>query len=137
MAVHDSIHSALSFLRNLNDPTLQQELLQDETAVAAAAEHRRLVGERVRRRGLDLEAIFAEDSRRLEDYPGPHCLLPNEIIELLQQRVLMSNRHEHIVGCVFCRAALQVAEPRPARLALFLDELRDLRNLRDQTEVSR
>lgn len=71
----------------------------------------------------DLLGKFVDDILE-SDYPGPHCLEPNEVEEFAELGVLPPDRLAHVDGCEMCKYLLANTEPSEERVSEFVEELR-------------
>jgi hypothetical protein len=73
------------------------------------------------------QAVLAGDRERADSssYPGPDCLLPDEVEALLSSGAsLDADRAEHVTTCSGCTALLASAVPFPVELEHILRQVR-------------
>jgi hypothetical protein len=83
--------------------------------------------ELARQRGTDAQEILRRNREavRSSDYPGPDCLVPEEIESFFADSVGMEEeRAEHARNCAGCSALLASAGVDPAEIERFLTQVR-------------
>lgn len=70
-------------------------------------------------RGQTAEEFLEEAERRLKEfpYPGPDCLLPEDIVALGETGKLLAAQQKHADACPFCGSLVNSLVPSEARVA--------------------
>lgn len=94
--------------------------------------------ELARQRGTDAQEILRQDREVAQSsgYPGPDCLVPDEIESFFADPVGMeAGRAEHAMSCAACSALLASAGADPSEIERILEEVRKQPRMVSPAEV--
>lgn len=82
--------------------------------------------EEAKRQGTTWQQVLDDDleAARATGYPGPECLLPDEVERFFIDGFLAAARMEHTANCTACSSLLESAAPEPAEIQRILAEVR-------------
>lgn len=95
--------------------------------VLAAEEARVIEGaQRANKLGEAAQETLEEDLKRMREasYPGPECLMPDELEEIAAAEELPEGAAAHLAACKDCSALLAAIQPDPDKVEQILQAVR-------------
>lgn len=60
------------------------------------------------RRGIVAEELLRRAQIAAQNFPGPHCLEPHEVVSVVEGREIAALTERHLQACIACQAVVKV-----------------------------